>query len=276
MRRAALVWLACGALLSAGCAGDDAEPESFARVPDTVGLGALPDPVTPDVADVAPPMAPPTTPPPTIVEEVEIEPIEGQIGDVVDSDRLLLIGDSAMTTLTERHDGIGCDVLNELGWDVEIEAEMARYLPFADEVIAEVVVDQGEDWDAIGLMFGHFLDTSVEEFGTELVRIIDELSPRPILLYTVTQDGDATAAELNDTIREIGEETPNVVVVDWGAAVAFEEIVDLTDDNGLPNEEGMGRIVLLTAAALGDAPGGGVGLCLDPRFTDDSAIVIDS
>ena len=33
---------------------------------------------------------------------------------------------------------------------------------------------------------------------------------------------------------------------------------------------------LLTAAALGDAPGGGIGLCLDPRFTDDSAIVIDS
>ena len=38
----------------------------------------------------------------------------------------------------------------------------------------------------------------------------------------------------------------------------------------------MGRIVLLTAAALGDAPGGGNGLCLDARYTDDSAIIIES
>jgi hypothetical protein len=274
MRRAVFGWMACGAVVCAGCAGDGGEPEALVRVPDTVALGALPAPIT----TVAAGIAPPTTAPTTIVEAVEdeLEPIEGQVGEVVDGDRILLIGDSAMATLTERQEGAACAALTELGWDVEIEAEMARYLPFADEVIDELVVDQGEGWDVIGLMFGHLLDTSIEEFGSQLERILAELSPRPILLYTVTQDGDDVAAQLNEVIRQIGDETPNVVVVDWGAAVAFEQNVDLTDDEGLPNEDGMGRIVLLTAAALGEAPGGGIGLCIDPRFTDDSAIVIES
>jgi hypothetical protein len=274
MRRAVVSWLACGVAVCAGCASEDAAPEPVVRVPETVALGELPEPITTS----APEIAPPTTPPPTIVEDVddELEPIEGQIGEVVDGDRILLIGDSAMATLTQRQGGAACAALTELGWDVEIEAEMARYLPFADEVIDELVVDQGEGWDVIGLMFGHLLDTSIEEFSSELERILGELSPRPILLYTVTQDGDDVAAELNEVIREIGDDTPNVVVVDWGAAVAFEQEVDLTDDAGLPNEDGMGRIVLLTAAALGDAPGGGRGMCIDSRFVDDSAIVIDS
>lgn len=273
MSRAAFGLVVVAALVCAACGGDD-EPEALVVVPDTVALGELPDPIAPANQGVAPP----TTAPPPVATSVpeEIDPIDGPIGDVVEGDRVLLIGDSAMTTLTERYEGVGCQVLNELGWDVEIEAEAARYLPFADEVIGELVVDQGEGWDVVGLMFGHFLDTSVDEFGAEVERIVDELSPRPILLYTVTQDGDETATEINEVLRAIGEATPNVVVVDWGAAVAFEQIVDLTDDSGLPNREGMGRIVLLTAAALGDAPGGGMGLCLEPRYTDDSAIVIQS
>lgn len=273
MSRAAIGWLACGVLLCAACAGGDAEPETFQRVPDTVPLGELPEPITSTASVVVPPT---TSPPTTIVEEDEVEPIDGQVGDVVEGNRLLLIGDSAMATLTERREGIACEVLSELGWEVEIEAELARYLPFADEVIDEVVVDTGEGWDVIGLMFGHLLDTPIDEFAVELERIIDELSPRPILLYTVTQDGDETAAALNEVIRSIGESTPNVVVVDWGAAVAFEQIVDLTDDDGLPNADGMGRIVLLTAAALGEPAIVANGACLEPRFTDDSAIVIDS
>ena len=266
-----MAWLAGGALLCAACSGDGAEPTTFERVPETVALGALPEPLTSSASTVPPP----ATTPITTVDEDEIEPIEGQVGEVVTGNRLLLIGDSAMAALTPRHDGIACSVLPELGWEVEIEAEMARYLPFADEVIDEVVVDAGEKWDVIGLMFGHLLDTSVEEFGNQLERIIGRLSSRPVLLYTITQEDDA-AAELNETIRAIGEERPNVVIVDWGAAVAFEQIVDLTGDDNLPNEEGMGRIVLLTAAALGEPSSGGRGTCLEPRFTDDSAIVIES
>ena len=109
----------------------------------------------------------------------------------------------------------------------------------------------------------------------ELRRVLDRISPTPILLYTVTQDGDPTMAELNTVIRGIGDEYPNAVVVDWGAAVAFEEILDLAED-GLPTTDGMGRIVLLTAAALGEPPPPANGACLESRFTDDSAIVIDS
>jgi hypothetical protein len=48
----------------------------------------------------------------------------------------------------------------------------------------------------------------------------------------------------------------------------------LVDDNGLPTTDGMERIVLLTAAALGEPPTDADGGCLDPLFTDDSAIIV--
>jgi hypothetical protein len=270
--RLAVGWTVCAAMLIGACGeGDDDAPQSFQQVPDTVALGELPEPIT-TTATAEPP---PTTPPETVADEPEIEPIEGQIGEVVDGNRLLLIGDSAMATLTERQDGIACTVLSSIGWEVEIEAEVARYLPFADEVIDELVVDAGEGWDVIGLMFGHLVDTSVEEFGAELERVLDRLSPTPILLYTVTQDGGDEAVEVNTVIRELGEDYPNVVVVDWGAAVAFEQIANLAED-GLPTTEGMGRIVLMTAAALGEPASGSDGSCIESIFIDDSAIVIDS
>jgi hypothetical protein len=240
---------------------------------DTVALGQLPGPLSASTTPLTPPPAETTTAP-TITTIPDVEPVETPIGDVVDGNRMLLIGDTAMATITPRQEGIGCDVLSGLGWEVEIEAEPGRFLPFADEVIDEVVVDAGEDWDAVGLMFGHFIDTPVEEFASELDRILQRLGDVPILLYTVAENDDPTAIAVNEVIRE-RDDRPNVVVVDWGAAVAFEEVADLVEDDRTPTVDGMNRLVLLTASALGEPPGSGGGACLDAVFTDDSAIVLE-
>jgi hypothetical protein len=48
----------------------------------------------------------------------------------------------------------------------------------------------------------------------------------------------------------------------------------LVDGGPAVTEDGSGRLVLYTAAALGEAPGGTLGECLPPVFTDDSAIVL--
>lgn len=285
MNRAGVLIVAV--LLATGCSGGGSEVPSAARASETVPLGQLPDPPS-RAASLAPP---PTAPETTVPDEPEIEPITGPIGEAALGNRLLLIGDTAMATLTVRQDGTACPVLPDLGWEMQIEAEVARYLRFADEVIDEVVVDAGENWDAVGLMFGHQIDTGAEEFGRDLDRVLNRLGARPILLYTVAEfdvpDGDVTAdtddtevadavlaQALNDEIRARGRSLPNVVVIDWAQEIADEDELELVDDERLPTPDGVARLVEFTAAALGEAPATTGGECLESVFTDDSAIVI--
>ena len=86
------------------------------------------------------------------------------------------------------------------------------------------------------------------------------------------------------------------MLIDWAELTADEPDVLLDGGGPQPTREGRGRLVLFTAAALGDAPVGAAaspvgspvdsseppvdvsveqqGLCFEPVFTDDSAIVL--
>jgi hypothetical protein len=257
-------------LILAACGGDDTATSNLPRVSETVPLGELPEPPT----AVRPEVTPNTiAPPPTTAPEPEVVPITAPLGDTVSGNRVLLIGDTAMMSLTPRHEGIACDVLGGVGWQLDIEAELGRYVDFAEQVIDTLVVDTGDDWDVVGMMFGHHLDTTPDEFGAILDAQLDVLGDIPVLLYTRSEVDDDSAA-LNEIIRERAEERPNVLIVDWGEAVADEQDLSLVDDDGLPTADGMERIVLLTAAALGEPPTDDDGECLEPLFTDDSAIIV--
>jgi hypothetical protein len=269
MKRALAALSGIGLVLAA-CGGDDRATSTLPRVSETVPLGELPEPPT-----VTGPLVTPATiaPPPTTAPEPEAVPITAPLGDVVSGNRVLLIGDTAMMALTPRHDGIACDVLTDIGWQLGIEAELGRYVGFAERVIDMLVVDAGDDWDVIGLMFGHHLDTTPDEFGAILDTQLDVLGDVPVLLYTRSEVDDGSAA-LNEIIRGRADARPNVLLVDWGQAVADEQDLTLVDDDGLPTADGMERIVLLTAAALGEPPTDADGQCVDPLFTDDSAIIV--
>lgn len=267
MERALIGMIGVVALVAAACGDGDDAVSTLPDVPDTVALGGIPEAPTPISSTVVPD----TVPPPTTLPEVE--PIEAPVGEVAAGDRLLLIGDSAMLTLTPRADGIACEVLTGLGWQVGIEAELGRYIGFAADVVDELVIDVADDWQVIGLMFGHHLDTTPDEFGVALDAVLDDIGSVPVLLYT-RSEVDEASAELNDVIRQRATDRPTVLLVDWGQAVADEQELELVGDDGLPTAAGMERITILTAAALGESPTGGGGLCFEPTFSDDSAIVL--
>lgn len=279
MKRAITAWtLAMTVLFAAACTDSDAGPTTVAPPLRPVELGVLPDPPTP----IAPAVTPPTVPPTTAFAEPEIEPIVGAVGEVVTGNRVLLIGDTAMATLTERQGGIACSVIPDFGWNVRIEAEVGRFIRFADEVVDTVVVDQGEPWDVVGLMFGMHVDTSADEFGAALDRLIDRLDGRPVLVYTIAErtgpdaEADEATVAVNEQIRAIAAERPNVVLVDFAESVNIDQGATFVDDDRVPTADGESRIVLLTLGALGEFPPGDPveGACLDPVFTDDSAILL--
>jgi hypothetical protein len=215
MKRALAALSGIGLILVA-CGGDDTATSTLPRVSETVPLGELPEPPT-----VTGPQVTPSTiaPPPTTLPEPEVVPITAPLGDEVLGNRVLLIGDTAMMSLTPRHDGVACAVLGDVGWQVGIEAELGRYVGFAQQVIDTLVVDAGDDWDVVGLMFGHHLDTTPDEFGAALDAHIDLIGDVPVLLYTRSEVDDDSAA-LNDLIRARADAHPNVLLVDWGSAIS--------------------------------------------------------
>lgn len=275
---ATLVVTAAVMVAAPACSSDPAPTAVAPDVPATVALGELPGPLSP-IGEAAPPptTVPATTVPPTTEP---IPEITDTVGAVAEGNRLLLIGDTALATLTTRQGGIGCETLADFGWETAIEAERGRFLAFATEVLDEVAVDVAEPWDVVGLMFGHHADVGPDEFRTSLEEIVDRISPRPVVLYTVapvTIDGalSAEAVARNDEIRAVAAERPNVVLIDWSQTIQDEQDIDLVEDGFVPTTAGMERLVVLTAGALGDAPDGAAdGACVEPVFVDDSAILI--
>ena len=263
----ALVGAAAMAL--AGCAGGETAAP-FVGVPETVAIGGMPRPLSDTSIPTLPEVVVESTTTPMTPTAGARDPIRGPLVDEVLDHRVLLIGDTAMAATTPRAGGIMCDIVTELGWDVEIEAEPGRPIEFAEEVLDAVLTDE---WDVVGLMFGHHLTETAADFAAGLDLALDRLADRPVILYTVAELG-TEQAEVNRSIREREQSLPNVVVVDWADATNSEPDVLLENGGPALSEEGAGRLALFTAALLSRVPDGDPGTCVESLFTDDSAIVL--
>jgi hypothetical protein len=253
---------------TAGCATSGDEPVATpVRVPGRATLGSLP----PVPSEREPLPTPPTVATTTTTTEAPRVPITGPIGDEVLGNRVLLIGETALATTTPRQGGLACEVIPTFGWAVAVDAEPGRTLDFATEVL-DARLD--EEWDVVGFFFGSILDRGADEFVAQLAALVERVAPRPVILYTVAEL-DVEQVVLNDGIRELRRSHPDVVLVDWARASGEEPELLLVDGGPVPTEEGSGRIVLFTVAALGDAPvPAEEGECLPSPFDDDSAIVL--
>ncbi|MDW3213525.1 MAG: hypothetical protein R8G01_05990 [Ilumatobacteraceae bacterium] len=260
-------------LLVAGCADDDpAALVPVNGVPETVALGAFPEPLTSPVTIPPPPStvaaatSAPTTEPPR-------DPITGPIGGEVFGNRLLVIGDTVIASTAPRFDGEMCAVLEAFGWQAEIAAEPGRFVEFGREVVDARIVPDEPEWDAAAVMLGNHFDGDVAAFRSELETLIAELDPRPVLLYTLVED-DTFQTDLNEVIRDLPRFHPNLVILDWAQIAADEAEVILADSPSGLSEEGRRRLALFTAAALGEPPTTEAAGCVPPVFVDDSAIVL--
>ncbi len=238
---------ACGASNAQGI-GDNA-----GTVP---GVGVLPAGSINDSFITTSTSSPPTT-----------TPLPGsQVGKLVPGNRVIIIGDSIIASTSSRYGRNMCDALVPLGWQVQVEAETGRFIEFGNEVLKQQL-DAG--WDAAVVFLGtNFSAGKIEHFRTELDKIVRQLSPRPVVLLTVTDDRLDRQA-VNEAIRSMAVTYPSVIVLDWGKTSAETPGVLSKDGIHLSDE---GRAVLATNVAfvLGEAPVQ-PGKCLASAFTDDSA-----
>ena len=110
-------------------------------VPTLGGVGKLPDTIPP----AREPLVLVTRPP------AENEEVPEVVSEVVQGNRVLVIGDSIMTSTSSRYGGAMCAALVPLGWAVAVDAEPGRFVDFGNDVLDERLdpfAADGEGWDA--------------------------------------------------------------------------------------------------------------------------------
>ncbi|HYN33984.1 MAG TPA: hypothetical protein VES40_15275 [Ilumatobacteraceae bacterium] len=266
LRRPSIVALVALSLTLAACGatGGDAGETTVvvgAPVATIAGVGVLPDTVPANREPLV------MVPPPVNDDGTTAE----LVGDIVAGNRILIIGDSIMASTSSRYGGQMCDALVPLGWEAAVEAEPSRFIDFGNRVLDKVLVRDpppGDDWNAAVVFLGSNYGGDEARYEAELRMILERLSPRPTLLFTVTEYR-ANYSEVNNVVRRLGSEYDNVTVIDWQGIAETPGV--LSSDRLHPTEMGREVLAQAVAGALGPVSIGD-GACLKPVFRNDSAI----
>lgn len=194
----------------------------------------------------------------------EAIPVRDQtVGDVADGPRLLMIGDSIFAALSRRYTNLACQGLTPLGWQVSVEAEVGRAIEFGPRVLTAKL---DETWHAAVVFLGTNYWRDQDEYEADLVKTLDRLDPRPIVLLSVSE-WLRDQREVNEVIADQVLARDNVWFVDWKSISETPGV--LSSDGIHPSDEGNELLVASLIEVLGRAPGDQKGSCLPSEFSDD-------
>jgi hypothetical protein len=195
---------------------------------------------------------------------------EQQIGTLVTGNRLLMIGDSITASAAKRYGGELCDALVPLGWQVEVDAEPSRFVDFGNEVLDKRLAAK---WDAAYVFLGTNYLGDQASYRRQLEKIVQRLSPSPVVLLTVTEFAESRR-EVNDVITLIGAQFPNVHVLDWGSIAAADAAKILRGDGHHLTNDGRAVLAATVAGVMGQAPEP-EGECLSTSFSNDAGASVN-
>ena len=274
-RRVPLLTLAALGLVA--CSSGQAAAPEHGRADSTVGdVGALP----PGLATVASAETSPATsdgpasslPGRTTTSAsgrrttTTTTPGEAPVGQLVDGNRVLIIGDSIIASTSSRYGGEMCDRLVPAGWAVEVDAEVGQHIPFGQQVLSRRLA---AGWDAAVIMLGSNYNGDPQDFDDRLSDMLDRLAPRPVVLVNVTQF-EENRGQVNYVLQAEANHRDDVRVVGWAARTAEDDAGALLTGDGLHlTDAGRSELVSMIGEALGRAPAGSDGDCLSSTFADD-------
>jgi len=188
------------------------------------------------------------------------------VGEVAVGPRLLLIGDSILAGLSQRFSNDACETLTPLGWQVSVEAEVGRNIELGLRVVKKKLP---EGFDAAVIFLGTNYGGEQNVYQETLNKILDELSPRPVIIFTVTEF-KPNIQEVNMVIEDELRTRPNLWLIDWREISKASGI--LWHDNVHPSVQGNAVLLQELVKVLGTAPGDEVGACLESEFLDDGLL----
>ena len=199
--------------------------------------------------------------------EIELPPVEGGlIGPKAGGNRLIMIGDSILASTSSRYGNEMCDALVPLGWQVAIEAEANRFAEFGVRVL-DKRMNAESGWDAAVIFLGTNYEGDKDSYAKQMRRILDRLSPRPVLIINTSLFRNAQR-EVNAAIAVLVGEYKNISILNWAVISKVEGV--LSDVRVHLSQRGRSVFSVAVARALDIAPFR-EGACLESKFRDDSA-----
>ena len=192
------------------------------------------------------------------------------IGSLVTGNRFLMIGDSITASAAQRYGGELCAALVPLGWQVEVDAEPSRFIDFGNTVLNQRLSSK---WDAAYVFLGTNYLGDQQSYFKQLEKIVKRLSPRPVLLLTVTLFAESRQ-QVNDAIYLVSSQYPNVHVLDWGAIATADAATILRGDGQHLTDSGRATLASTVAGFMGQAPAE-PGRCLQTAFTNDAGLSVN-
>ena len=207
--------------------------------------------------------------PPDIASEVSIPALNGaMLGAVAKGNRLLMIGDSILSSIAKRYGNEACGLLVPQGWNVALEAEAGQFAEFGMNVLDR---RWDEGWDAVVVELGTNYDGNKDRYRKAMDKIFATIGVTPVVLLNTTVFR-AQQKDVNAIIDELVEAHPNATLLDWAAISAVRSV---RGGDGI-HPSPAGRVVLATAIAraAGIAPSS-PGDCMKVYFQDDSRVLRD-
>jgi hypothetical protein len=175
-----------------------------------------------------------------------------------------MIGDSVTASISQRYGGQACAALVPLGWKVEVDAEVSRFIDFGKRVLDSRL---SAGWDVAVIFLGTNYGLNQVVYESMLKDLVVQLAPRPTILINSTLYRPQQQ-QVNDAISYVAAAFPNVAVIDW-ASVSAEPTLTGGDNIHL-TEAGRRALAYQLAGAIGAAPSG-PGACLPSGYQDNSA-----
>lgn len=207
--------------------------------------------------------------PPDIAADVSIPALNGaMLGAVAKGNRLLMIGDSILSSIAKRYGNEACSLLVPQGWNVALEAEAGQFAEFGMDVLNK---RWDEGWDAVLLELGTNYDGNKDRYRRAMDKIFATIGETPVIVMNTTVFRDKQK-EVNAIIDELVAAHPNATLLDWAAISAVRSV---RGGDGI-HPSPAGRVVLATAIAraAGVAPTK-PGDCMKVYFQDDSRVLRD-
>jgi hypothetical protein len=206
---------------------------------------------------------------PEVASTTTVAP-QPQIGTLVSGNKLLMIGDSITASAAKRYGGEWCNTLVPLGWQVEVDAEPSRFVDFGNDVLDKRL---SAKWDAAYVFLGSNYLGDQEAYRKQLEKIVQRLSPIPVVLLTVTLfDDSPPTGQRRDHARQ--REFPNVHVLDWGSIAAADAPTILRGDGLHLTDQGRAVLASTVAGVMGKAPTE-PGKCLSTSFHNDAGASVN-
>jgi lysophospholipase L1-like esterase len=171
------------------------------------------------------------------------------IDPAISDSRLFLLGDSVMASLAARYTDEGREVLEPLGWQLTLDAEVSRS-PLG--ALQELKKRQRDIPDVVVILIGHNYGGNLAVVTQQFHDIMGQLTSAKKIVFLLNEEFKRSIGDVNNVIRALAAADERIHIVDWntlseGAGFRGPDHIHLTP-------RGAKLLAVIIAQAVGAAP----------------------